>query len=111
MSVVTTQFQTWPLMPWNGRYARVIGDTSVFHLRHTGGRLWPVLDWETDAGIATCRAVECAAAGELVSAVAKAKRHFGGSGAGSFLINEFGKVLVPASDGAGQRLLAGRLNG
>jgi hypothetical protein len=98
-------------MPWNGRYARVMGDTSVFHIRHTGGRLWPVLDWETDAGIATCRAMECAAASELVAAVAQAKRRLGGSGTGSFLINEFGKVLVPASDGAGQRLLAGRLSG
>jgi hypothetical protein len=111
MNAVTTQFQACPPMPWNGRYARVMGDASVFHLRHTGGRLWPVLDWTTDAGIGTCRAMECTAARELVTAVAQAKRQLGGNGAGSFLINEFGKVLVPASDGAGKRLMAGRLDG
>ncbi len=111
MNVVTTHFHVCPPMPWNGRYGRVMGDSAVFHLRHTDGRLWPVLDWETDAGVATCRAIDCAAAVELVDAVAQVKRHVGGNGGGSFLINEYGKVLVPATDGAGQRFLAARLNG
>ncbi len=111
MNAVTTQFQACPPVPWSGRYARVMGDSAVFHLRYIDGRLWPVLDWQTDGAIATCRALECVAASELVAAVSRAKRHLGGNGAGSFLINEFGKVLVPASDGGGQRVLAGRLNG
>jgi hypothetical protein len=111
MNVVTTQFHACQPMPWNGRYGRVMGDGAVFHLRHADGRLWPVLVWETDAGVATCRAIDCAAAVGLVDAVARAKRHVGGEGGGSFLINEYGKVLVPASDGGGQRFLAGRLNG
>ena len=111
MNVVTTHFHACHPMPWNGRYGRVMGDGAVFHLRHTDGRLWPVLAWETDAGVAMCPAIDCAAAVGLVDAVARVKRHAGGEGGGSFLINEYGKVLVPASDGGGQRFLAGRLNG
>ena len=111
MNVVTTQFRACRPVPWSGRYGRVMGDGSVFHLRHINGRLWPVVDWETDVGVATCRAIDCAATVELVDAVARAKRHVGGEGGGSFLINEYGKVLVPASDGGGRRFLAGRLSG
>src|SRR5215831_2474358 len=102
MNALTTVFQPCAPVPWNGRYARVMGDSTVFHVRYIDGRLWPVLDWETDGAIATCRALECAAAADLVAAVGQAKRHLGGNGAGAFLINEFGKVLVPASDGGGR---------
>jgi hypothetical protein len=111
MNVASTQFHASRPMPWKGRYGRVMGDRAVFHLRYTNGRLWPVIDWETADGVATCRAIDCPAMLELVAPVARAKRHSGGDGGGSFLINEYGKVLVPASDGRGQRLLAGRLNG
>jgi hypothetical protein len=111
MNYVTAQFHACEPTPWNGRYGRVMGDGTVFHLRYTDGRLWPVVVWETEAGVATCPAIDCAAAVGLVDAVARAKRHAGGEGGGSFLINEHGKVLVPASDGGGQRFLAGRLDG
>ena len=111
MSGVTARFHTCQPMPWHGRYGRVMGDSGVFHLRYTGGHLWPVLIWETDAGAATCRAIDCAAAVGLVDSVARIKRCFGGGGGGSFVINEYGKVLVPASDGGGHRFLAGRLDG
>jgi len=106
-----TRFHACQPTPWHGRYARVMGNGGVFHLRYTDGRLWPVLVWETEAGIATCRAIHCAAAVGLVEAVAQIKRRFGGQGGGSFLINEYGKVLVPVSDGGGQRFLAGRIDG
>jgi hypothetical protein len=111
MNIVTPQFHACQPTPWNGRYGRVMGDCAVFHLRHTDAGLWPVLVWETKVGMATCPAIDCAAAVGLVDAVARTKRHVGGEGGGSFLINEYGKVLVPASDGGGQRFLAGRLNG
>ena len=111
MPVLTTQFHACQPMPWHGRYGRVMGDSGVFHLRYTDGRLWPVVVWETGEGVATCRAIECAPAVGLVEAVARVKRLCGGDGGGSFLINEYGKVLVPASDGGGQRFLAGRLDG
>lgn len=111
MHVITTHFEACQPTPWNGRYGRVMGDSSVFHLRHTQQGLWPVLIWETDDGLATCRAVDCAAAVELSEAVARTKRHAGGEGGGAFLIDEYGRVIVPASDGAGRRFLAGRLHG
>lgn len=112
MKVFATQFYPCRPTPWKGRYGRVMGDRAVFHLRHTDGHLWPVLDWQTDEGVASCRAIECAATVELIDAVARVKRHVGGGdGGGSFLINEYGKVLVPASDGGGQRYLAGRIIG
>lgn len=110
MKVVTTKFQAYSPVPWKGRYGRLMGDGAVFHLRHVDGHLWPVLVWHTDDGVAMCRAVRCAATAELVAAVAQAKRHAGGDGGGAFLINEYGKVLVPAGDGI-RRFLAGRLKG
>jgi len=82
MSGVTARFHTCQPMPWHGRYGRVMGDSGVFHLRYTGGHLWPVLIWETDAGAATCRAIDCAAAVGLVDSVARIKRCFGGGGGG-----------------------------
>ena len=111
MSVFTIQFRACQPIPWKGRYGRVMGDSSVFHLRYLDGRLWPVLLWETDTGVASCRAIDGTATGELVHAVAQAKRHAGGEGGGSFLIDEYGKVLVPASNGDGRRFLVGRLTG
>jgi hypothetical protein len=111
MNVATTQFHACPPTPWSGRYARVMGNSSVFHLHHLGGRLWPVLLWHTDSGTATCAAIVSDTAIDLSDAVAQAKRHAGGQGGGSFLINEHGQVLVPSSNGDGKRFLAGRLHG
>jgi hypothetical protein len=111
MNVDTAQFQACQPMPWSGRYARVMGDSGVFHLRYTEGQLWPVLLWDTEAGMATCRAINSVATVGLVHAVALAKRQAGGEGGGAFLIDEFGRVIVPASDGGGRRFLVGRLNG
>jgi hypothetical protein len=117
MNVVTTQsratvqFRACRPVPWDGRYARLMGDGAVFHLRYVNGRLWPVLLWKTDEGVATCPAVNCAATVKLVEAVSQAKRHAGGEGGGSFLINEYGQVLVPATEGGGRRFLVGRLKG
>lgn len=73
--------------------------------------MWPTIEWQTDEGTGTCSAVRCSAAEELAKAVERAKLHAGGGGGGSFVINEFGQVLVPASDGGGRRFLAGQLEG
>jgi hypothetical protein len=56
-------------------------------------------------------AVDSAAVRQLTAAVIAAKRRLGGTGGGSFQINEFGQVLVPASDNSGQRLIVGELSG
>ena len=111
MKVMTTPIQTCDPTLWTGRYGRVMGDSAVFHLRYTRGRLWPVVLWETDSETVTCCAEDSMTARELVATVARAKRHGGGDGGGSFLINEYGKIIVPASDGDGRRFLAGRING
>jgi hypothetical protein len=61
-------------------------------------------------GRGTCKAVKSDAAAGLANSVARAKRFAGGTGHGSFMINEFGQVLVPASE-ARRRFLAGHLRG
>lgn len=111
MSVRTSTFQSCPPRQWHGRYARIPGDKSVFHLASIGGRMWPVIYWDTEEGTGTCAACECDAADQLADAVSRAKRKAGGTGGGSFVINEYGQVLVPASDGSGCRYLAGELRG
>src|SRR6266536_2257709 len=107
---VAAQFDECRPTVWSGRYARIPGDCTVFHLHRIRGRLWPVILLEAD-GRAMCKAVQCDAAAELAESVGRAKRFAGGNGTGSFVINEFGQVLVPASDGSGRRYLAGRLTG
>jgi hypothetical protein len=109
MNVMTTAFRACEPTVWTGRYGRV-GDSAVFHLRYTDGRLWPVVIWETTSKIVTCCAVDSGTTRELVATVARAKRHAGGDGGGSFLINEYGKIIVPAGDGVGLRFLAGRID-
>jgi len=111
MSVAEVQFAVTEPVTWEGRYARVPGEETVFHLVHQNGRKWPVIYWTTDEGTATCAAVACAAAERLAEAVGAAKRVMGGASGGSFAINEFGQVLVPSSQGDGTRMLAGQLKG
>lgn len=96
---------------WLGRYGRIPGNRSVFHLRHVEGRLWPVIEWHKDGDVGTCVAVDTPETHKLVKAVAEAKRFLGGGDAGTFLVNEFGQVLVPSSEGDGRRALAGTVEG
>lgn len=111
MSIQTSVFKSIRATEWRGRYARIPGDNTVFHLKSINGRMWPTILWSTVDGIGTCAACECGAAAELARAVEGAKRNLGGTGGGSFVINEFGQVLVPACDGTHRRLLAGELKG
>jgi hypothetical protein len=83
---------------WNGRYRRIPGRTSVLHVRRIGGEWWPVVDWRIDDDIGTCPMLEGGDIDELVDAVHAGKRALGASPGGSFLVNEFGQVLVPATD-------------
>src|SRR5262245_6530638 len=105
------RFKSCRPMIWKGRYARIPGDTSVFHLRQIKGRMRLIIEWDTEEGVAICAALDCDPVKKLTEAVARTKRLAGGSGSGSFIINEFGQVLVPASDGSGRRYLAGSLEG
>ena len=111
MNIQTSVFQGCKPSLWSGRYAKIPGDNTVFHLKYMNGRMWPVVFWETEDGTGTCAACECDAAAQLADAVEAAKRKAGGAGGGSFVINEYGQVLVPASDGSGRRFLAGEFSG
>src|SRR5436305_1549553 len=96
---------------WAGRYARIPGDRSVFHVQANGGRWCSVIFWQREDGLGTCVAVDSPTVRQLTAAVTAAKRQLGGTGGGSFQINEFGQVLVPASDNSGRRLIIGELSG
>jgi hypothetical protein len=91
--------------PWHGRYARIPGDTTVVHVRHTNTGWWPVIDWSIGHDTAHCRMVEAGDVVALVDAVLAGKRALGVSPGGAFLVNEFGQVLVPASDSQGTRVV------
>jgi hypothetical protein len=105
------RFTTCQPKDWRGRYGRIPGNRSVFHLRRVGGRKCVVIEWHRDGCIGTCVAVDTAESRKIVSAVANAKRLMGGGDAGAFLVNEFGQVLVPSSEGDGRRLIVGMLEG
>ena len=58
-----------------------------------------------------CRAQKCEGARQLAAAVVEGKRHMGDAGGGSFVINEFGQVIVPSSKGDGNRVIVGEVSG
>jgi hypothetical protein len=111
MQIQTIQFTACRPTSWTGRYARIPGDTAVYHLNYRDGKWWPVIYWDTDEDRLTCAAVDCPASQELGEAVAHAKWELSKTEGGSFLINEFGQVIVPSARGDGQRMLAGVING
>jgi hypothetical protein len=83
----------------------------VFHIQTVKGHWSVVILWRRDESVGTCEAIDSPAVQQLAQAVRAAKLQLGGSGGGSFQINEFGQVLVPASDNSGRRLLVGEVNG
>jgi hypothetical protein len=83
---------------WQGRYARIPGTTTAFHLRFRNGHWWPEVDWMVDDDTAHCQMIKTAGVTELVEAVLAGKRKLGSRGGGAFAINEYGQVLVPATD-------------
>lgn len=111
MAVAVSRF--WPQAPtqWQGRYARIPGDTSVFHLQYVEDKWWPVVIWKIFDRIATCPAIATPSVKDLAKAVTRAKLHAGGNGGGAFVIDEYGHVIVPASSGDGRRFLAGVFKG
>lgn len=100
-------------VPWYGRYARIPGELTAFRVVFHQGEWWPVVDWSPPDGDETGRCLlknrQCAVA--LAESVNQAKRDMGGQNGGSFLINEFRQVLVPSSNGNGQRRFAGTWDG
>jgi hypothetical protein len=103
--------------PWRGRYARIPGTETVFHVRSKGSMGWTIcLDWGTSEGIAECIAVQSSEAAPeiacLVSAVNRVKVRQTGHNGGCFSINEWGQVLVPSAEVSGTRcFLVGTVTG
>jgi hypothetical protein len=103
--------------PWRGRYARIPGTETVFHVRSKGSAGWTIcLDWGTSEGIAECLAVQSSETASeitrLLSAVNRAKVRQTGCSGGCFSINEWGQVLVPSAEVSGTRcFLVGTVSG
>lgn len=84
--------------PWDGRYRRIPGRTTVNHVRLLEGEWWPVVDWTVNDETAQCPMLDSGDVRELVDAVHAGKRALGAAPGGSFLVNEFGQALVPATE-------------
>lgn len=98
--------------PWRGYYRRIGGDTTAFHVASNAySRVLPYVYLVRDGNRASCSMIDSDGAYALADAVNAAKRKLGGQGGGSFLINEYGQVLVPAPDGRGNVILAGEIKG
>lgn len=91
---------------WNGRYAVIPGNTTRFKNLHSG----IVVEWISDGNYLVCHAINNNIH-ELAQAVSRAKVALGGTGYGAFMINEFGQVIVPASDGLKRCKLVGVIGG
>ena len=92
-------FTPQPARVWTGRYNRIPGETTALHVRQLGRDWWPCVDWVADNEVAVCPMVDQVGARELGRAVNQGKRLVGEILGGSFLINEYGQVLVPSTTG------------
>ena len=106
-------FSFIPIPPrhWSGRYARIPGDTTAFHARLIGGRWWPIVEWTVGDETAQCPMAVADCAGDLAEAVNAGKRFLNGAAGGSFLIDEYGQVLVPDPSGDGDVAIIGECAG
>src|SRR5687768_8526489 len=98
----STQFVGSAPRRWNGRYSRIPGEKTTFHVKWNNGRWWPWVLWAVDDEVAQCPMVDSAAACALASAVNAGKTMLGGEPGGAFAVNEFNQVLAP--DSAGRRV-------
>ena len=98
---------------WLGRYDRIPGDQSVFHLRYSPRlhRFWPVAVQTVDGDTLHYWFAEHPAIALLADTVGELQLRYGGQEGGSFTINEWGQVLVPCGAGDRRRYFAGTLTG
>lgn len=110
---MVASFEFSPSRPrlWTGRYARIPGEKTAFHVRLVKGAWWPSVDWAVDDEVGHCPMVTCSGAERLAAAVSEAKRFLGGWLGGAFLVNEFGQVLVPAAAGDHRVAVVGECEG
>ena len=108
-----TEFSFIPIQPrrWTGRYARIPGEVTAFHVQYLNSRWMPSVRWSIGDDVALCPMVGVDSAGDLASAVNAGKRLLGGTAGGAFLVNEYGQVLVPSPSGNGTVALVGECEG
>ena len=105
------RFTPSPPRRWSGRYARIPGDTTAFHVRLIGPRWWPTVEWTVGYETAHCPMVALNGVVDLANAVNAGKRFLSGSPGGAFLVNEYGQVLVPSQSGNGNVAIVGECAG
>ena len=96
---------------WNGRYKITKSNENVFHLKHNQnlGQWWPTINLVDGFDTGYCPAVDAGNLRELANSVNSVKNTYHFNDGGSFLINEFGQVIVPTiGDG---RVLVGEIDG
>lgn len=94
-----TRFEVAPDSPrvWSGRYAKIPGETTALHVLRINGEWRPVVKWAQGDITVECPMVASNDAAALATAVNAGKGFLSGGRGGSFLINERGQILVPAS--------------
>ena len=97
---------------WYGRNKHFPGRGGTFYLEYnTEYSWWPCLFVENDEGCYYAWAIDQDNIRDLVKWINKAKALMTpGSSGGSFLINEFGQVLVPSNDGDGRVMFIGDID-
>jgi len=83
--------------PWLGRYLAIVGEKPRFHARNGGVNISWSDQWSAEQYDLSSELVS-KDAGDLYERVVAAKTELGHRGGGSFLINEYGRVLVPRTN-------------
>jgi len=96
---------------WNGRYVIIPGNKSKFHIRWRGGGFgwWICIERYINHENIIYWAEDTDSNRLLIRKVNGAKMQLNYQPGGSFIINEFGQVLVPADNGT-DRYIVGQLN-
>jgi len=102
-----------PPKEWKGRYGRIPGDLSVFHIRWdwTRSRFWPTAERKYGQWTECYWFEDHAAIQQLTESVNEIKLRINGQPGGSFTLNEWGQVLVPAGWDERQIYYVGQLEG
>ena len=105
----TFRFHPCSPFPWVGYYNNTKNHNNVFHIWSDFGDL-PAIEWTRGSESARCPAVDSKGARELANAInsIKVKQTF--QERGSFLINEFGHVIVPFAN-TDEKFCVGKIEG
>lgn len=103
------QFRTSGIQEWAGRYYRIPGELSVFRVLSSGGRYVVQAFIQTSEGNVICQTLQSQAVEKMIATINTVKRCYNRQPGGSFLLNEYGQVLVPTQ--TGQRFYVGQTTG